>query len=81
MGIQRWFGKGKGDNDGQHEEQTLLTWQPPEHFLVVIEGEGVSEDDETTLIDLPLTVPLASINHVTYVLALNGIPHRVEPLG
>lgn len=81
MGIQRWFGKGKGEGDEQHEEQNLVSLKTPEFFLVVIEGEGVSEDDEETLVDLPLTVPFASINHVTYVLALNGIPHRVEPLG
>jgi len=72
----RWFGKDKKNGgDSHHEINTMVTLNPPTHFLVVIEG-----DSEDVPIDLPLTVPFESINHITYVLALNAIPHRVEPL-
>jgi hypothetical protein len=82
MGISRWF-KGNNDNDesGQHEEETLVTLNTPENFLVFMEGEAQDEDGNMSIVELPLTVPFGSLNHITYVLALNGVPHRVEPLG
>ena len=56
--------------------QQTAELNPPKLFSVVIEGE----DQHGNEVDLPLTVPVESINHITYVLALNGLPHRVEPL-
>jgi len=71
--MLRLFGKDKDEN---HEIEHMVKVDPPQFFMVVIEAE--TEDGEP--LDFALAVPFASINHVTYVLAINGVPHRVEPL-
>lgn len=73
MGIKRWF-------KGNHEEETLVTQSSPETFLLVIEADAIDEDERGALIDLPLTVGKESLNHLTHVLAVNGVAFRVEPL-
>lgn len=74
MGMKRWFGK------GSHEEEVLVTQEPPETFLVMIEADAVDEDNQGVMIDMPLTVSKESLNHITHVFAINGVSFRVEPL-
>jgi hypothetical protein len=74
---------GRYTEDEEQEEPSPSEYvlNVPKQFLVMIDGVA-EEPDGSCAVDFDLTfiVPKISINHFTYVLQVNGIPHRVEPL-